>query len=134
MAPGPPAISLGAAGRAHALARLFAITRIAIGATLVLAPSVTSSWAGPPARRPGIQLITRAAGIRDLMVGWRTVQALDRRAPVRRLLVDGAVADAVDLGATVAAWSHLPRLARLGLLASGASAVAVGIWLASTLD
>lgn len=125
---------VGRAGDPRALARLLGVSRIAIGATLVLAPGVISAWAGPVARRPGIELITRSAGIRDLLIGWRTVQALDQRAPVRRHLLDAAVADAVDLGAVVAAWPHLPRLPRLALLGAGAGAAALGSWLAYALD
>lgn len=122
------------AGAPHALARLLGITRIAIGATLVLAPGLISAWAGPAGRRPGVELITRAAGIRDLIIGWRLVQALDQGDPVRRLLVDGTVADAVDLGAIVLAGRHLPRLPRLALAGAASGAVASGGWLASQLD
>ncbi len=134
MAPRPPVGIVGRAGDPRALARLLGLGRVAIGATLVLAPGVISAWAGPAARRPGIELITRAAGIRDLLVGWRVVQALGQGAPVRRHVVDGAVADAVDLGAVIAAWPHLPRLPRLALAGAGAGAVALGTWLASALD
>lgn len=122
------------AGAPHALARLLGITRIAIGATLVVAPGVTSAWIGPVARRPGVGLITRAAGVRDLILGVRLVQALDQGTPVRRLLVDGTVADAVDLGAVVLAWRHLPQLIRPAIAGTAAGAVATGAWLASQLD
>ncbi|HSH23077.1 MAG TPA: hypothetical protein VK975_03350 [Acidimicrobiales bacterium] len=105
-----------------------------MGATLVLAPSVTSVWAGPSARQPGVTLITRAAGIRDLVVGWRTLQAFAAGAPVRRPLIDGAVADAVDLGAVVLVWPRLPARARVAIAVAAASAVGLGVWLASVLD
>jgi hypothetical protein len=95
---------------------------------------VTGAWAGPTARQPGVTLITRAAGIRDLLIGWRTLQALAVGAPVRRLLIDGAVADAVDLGAVVLAWTGLPRRARVGIAAAAVNAVGLGVWLASALD
>ena len=100
----------------------------------MLAPGLARVWAGPSAHQPGVALITRAAGIRDLAIGVRTLQALAAGTSVRRLLVDGAVADAVDLGAVVVAWPHLPRVARLAIATAAAAAVALGAWLASVLD
>ncbi|MBW3574106.1 MAG: hypothetical protein KY450_04465 [Actinobacteria bacterium] len=116
------------------MARVLGAGRIAIGATLILVPGSTSVWAGPAARSPGVALTTRAAGVRDLLVGWRTVQAATLGAPLRQHLVDGAVADAVDLAAVLVAWPHLPRLARLGIAAAAAGAVGLGCYLASVLD
>ena len=107
---------------------------MAIGAALVLAPGLARVFAGPSARQPGVALITRAAGIRDLAIGVRTLQALAGGTSVRRLLVDGAVADAVDLGAVALAWPHLPRVARLAIAAAASAATALGAWLATELD
>jgi nicotinate-nucleotide pyrophosphorylase len=105
-----------------------------LGATLVAVPGVMRFLAGGTANEPGVQLITRAAGIRDLLVGWRTVQALGRGEPVATLLRDGAVADAVDLAATLAAFPHLRRFPRLAVVAAAGGATAVGWRLAQALD
>ncbi len=105
-----------------------------LGATLVAAPGVMRLLAGGAATAPGIRLITRAAGIRDLLVGWRTVQALGRGELVATLLRDGAVADGVDLVACLIAFRHLPRVPRLITVAAASSATAVGWRLAPALD
>lgn len=118
----------------HDLARLLGAGRIVLGATLVAAPGVMRFLAGGAATEPGVRLITRAAGIRDLLVGWRTVQALGGGKPVATLLRDGAVADGVDLVACLIAFRHLPRVPRLVTVAAASSATAVGWRLASALD
>ncbi|MGI9119563.1 MAG: hypothetical protein ACR2G7_05485 [Acidimicrobiales bacterium] len=118
----------------HRLARLLAVGRVVVGSTLVVVPGMATGLVGPPGAEPAVKVLTRAAGIRDLLLGWRTVQALDADRPVRALLHDGAMADAVDLGAVLVAWGHLPHRARLMVLTAATGAVAMGWRLAQLLD
>lgn len=116
------------------LARLLGAGRVTIGGTLLVAPGTASSWAGPAAVDPGVKMLTRAAGIRDLLLGVLLLRALDQGAPVRTLLQFGAVADGVDLVATLVTFRHLPRRTRLAAVGAAAGAVATGLTLAQALD
>jgi hypothetical protein len=116
------------------LARLLGAGRVAIGGTLLVAPGTASSWAGPAAADPGAKMLTRAAGIRDLLLGVLLLRALDQGAPVRALLQCGAVADGVDLVATLTTFRHLPRRTRLTAVGAAAGAVLTGLTLAQSLD
>lgn len=116
------------------LARALALGRVAIGAGLLVAPGRIALLVGPAAAEPAGRWLTRVGGIRDLLLGVLTLQALDAKAPVRSLLVAGAVADGVDFAATVAAYRRLPRFGRVVLLGAAGGAVALGLRLASRLD
>ena len=116
------------------LARLLATGRVAVGTGLLLAPARVALLLGPAAREPAGRWLTRAGGIRDLALGALTLQAIGARAPVRPLLVAGAVADGVDLAATALAYRRLPRWGRLVLLGAAGSGVALGLRLATRLD
>jgi hypothetical protein len=108
--------------------------RIAVGAALVLAPGLARLWIGADAQRRPVKLLTRALGVRDLALGLGVVIALDRGAPVRGWLEAGALADVVDLGATLIAGDSIPDDARraVGVVAAGSAAMAA--LLARALD
>lgn len=116
------------------LARLLGAGRVAIGGILLVAPGTAASWAGSAAADPGAKMLTRAAGIRDLLLGALLLRALDQRAPVRTLLLCGAVADGVDLVATVTTFRHLPRRTRVVAVGAAAGAVLTGWTLSRSLD
>lgn len=116
------------------LARLLGAGRIAIGGTLLVAPGAATSWAGPAAADPGAKMLTRAAGIRDLLLGALLLRALEQGAPVRTLLQCGVVADGVDLVATLATFRTLPRRTRLAAVLAASGAVATGWTLSLALD
>jgi hypothetical protein len=99
--------------------------RIAFGGSALIAPRLLgSTWVGDAAAPPGFGVIARAFGIRDLGLGVGTFQALQsgNRQALRTWLIVGLAADAVDLGATIAARDKLPSRAvpMLALLAGSA--------------
>jgi hypothetical protein len=108
--------------------------RIAVGAALVLVPGLGRLWIGPEARRPAVKLLARALGVRDLALGLGVVIALDRGAPVRGWLEAGALADVVDLGATLIAGDAIPDDARKTVAAVAAGSAAMAALLARALD
>ncbi len=116
------------------LARLLGAGRVAIGGSLLVAPGAAASWAGPGATDPGVKMLTRAAGVRDLLLGVLLLRALDQGAPVRTLLQCGAVADGVDLVATLTTFRHLPHRTRLAAVGAAAAAVLTGWTLSQSLD
>ena len=102
-----------------------ALSRVAIGATLVVAPErVTEGWIGRDAERPGARVLGRAVGMRDLALGAGALVALRRGDSAWGWLAGAAAADAADFGATVAAGRRLPALGRYAVPAiAGGSAV-----------
>ena len=118
------------------LARANGIGRAAIGTTLTVAPALaTRGWIGDKAAAgPGGQVLGRALGIRDLVIGAGLLWALDRKEPAHAWLVAASAADAVDAAATLLNWNDLPKAGRIGILAIAAgSAVQMG-FLAAQAD
>jgi hypothetical protein len=114
-------------------ARALAAGRMALGAGLVVAPvALGKPWLGDVARAPGGKVALRALGVRDVVLGGIALRAVDRSAAASRVLQTSAVADLVDLGATVAARRALPPTAAgvAGLAGGGAAS---GILLARRL-
>jgi hypothetical protein len=109
------------------LGLLISVGRLLFGVAFISKPQVMEQlWIGRQARLPGAQLLARAVGSRDLALGLGGMQALARAdgSAARPWLAAGAVCDAVDFGATLAAGAGIPRDARNGVLAvAGAGAV-----------
>jgi hypothetical protein len=108
--------------------------RIAVGAALVLVPGFARLWIGPDARRPAVKLLARALGVPDLALGLGVVIALDRGVAVRGWLEAGALADVVDLAATLIAGDSIPDDARKTVAAVAAGSAAMAVLLARALD
>jgi hypothetical protein len=105
---------------ARDLALLNARGRMAIGASLVLAPRLIGPmWIGDGADRPVVKMMSRALGARDLALGLGVAVALDRGGPVRGWLEGAALADGMDLVATLLAGDSIPqgKRRRVALLA-----------------
>jgi hypothetical protein len=111
------------------LSGLIAWGRVGIGVTALAAPTLMSRpWIGAPAADPSARVLARAMGGRDLALGIGTLRALsvsDREA--RPWVALGGTADLIDALATVAAFGHLPRRSRWGILG-----VTIGAAVAST--
>ena len=106
---------------ARDLALLNARGRMAIGASLLLAPRLIGPmWIGEGADRPVVKMMSRALGARDLALGLGVAVALDRGKPVRGWLEAAALADGGDLVATLLARDAIPRgsRARVALVAA----------------
>jgi hypothetical protein len=116
---------------ATALARV----RIAIGAAALAVPGLGGRvMFGRGGSGPGIKALVRMLGGRDVVLGLGVVIALDRGAPVRGWLEAGAVADTVDLVASVLARDEMPRSAYVNSVALAGGAALAGLWLSRRLD
>jgi hypothetical protein len=102
----------------RALAGLISVGRLGVGAAFIAQPSLLErAWIGKLARVPGVQVLARAVGARDLVLGLGGLQAVARDdGSARPWLGAAAVCDAVDFGATLAAGRTIPREARRGVL------------------
>ena len=109
------------------LVRSLAVGRVAIGAALVLVPSLAArGWAGDEASRPATKVFLRALGIRDLALGIGTLRALERGEDPVPWARYGAAADGVDAAATVVGYRSLARRGRFAVLLLAAAAAAGG--------
>ena len=120
-------------------ARDFALSharsRMAFGAALIVAPGTSARlWIGDDARRPGVKVIARALGIRDIALGLGIAIALDRGAPVRGWFEAAALSDSVDFVATLLARGSIPDGGRRAVAAIAGSAALTCIALARALD
>src|SRR5215211_9290207 len=101
---------------------LISMGRFLFGVTFIAKPKLMDrAWIGKQARIPGAQLLARAVGARDLVLGLGGLQALARNdGSARPWLGAGAICDAIDFGATWAAGRTIPPQARRGVLAIAA--------------
>ena len=117
-----------------ALARLRGWTRVAIGATLLLAPKWSARlWAGRGSDWIG-DISIRQVGGREVLIGAGLLRAIERGEPLREWLALSAAADATDVLAVLGEWKHMPGLRRWGFLIGAAAATAVGTKLALDLE
>ena len=107
-------------------ARAIAAGRMVIGAALMAAPTAARGWIGGDAQRPGAQVLCRALGARDVILGGLTLHVIDRPGVGSRTVATGAVADAVDFAATLAVRNRLPAVAATGSLALAGACAAAG--------
>lgn len=117
------------------IARSVALSRIAIGMALLLAPARAGErWIGPTAHDPATKMMIRGLGIRDAALGAGTYQALANGDSVRPWLQAGIASDAVDAAAALLGFRHIGALRALPTIAVAAGAAVVGARLASTID
>jgi hypothetical protein len=112
-------------GWALAAGRAVAAGRVAAGVTLLLAPGrVSRAWVGDLG--PGATVLTRAVGIRDLVMGAIALHTVDHPQIGPRWVGTCALADAVDAAASLAARRALPAAGAVGVPVVGLGAAAVG--------
>jgi hypothetical protein len=101
------------------LAVLISLGRLLFGVAFIAEPKLLDrAWIGKQARLPGAQLLARAVGARDLVLGLGGLQAVARDdGSARPWLAAAGICDAVDFGATWAAGRGIPHQARRGVLA-----------------
>ena len=111
----------------RALLRMLAAGRIAVGSTLLAVPGTAGrSWVGDGATDPGVKVLTRALGIRDLVLGAGTLRALEAGHPVRSWAALAATCDAIDLAATTLAVRRIGLRRALPVIAVAGTAAALG--------
>jgi len=103
------------------------IGRVALGLGLIAAPErIGRSWIGPAATERSVEVLARAVGIRDIVLGAGAAAALlADGGSSRSWLLAQAGADAGDLVATVLAREVLPSVGvrATSALAGGSAAV-----------
>jgi hypothetical protein len=101
------------------LAGLISLGRFVVGVAFIAEPNLMDrAWIGKQARVPGAQVLARAVGARDLVLGLGGLQAVARNdGSAQPWLGAAAICDAVDFCATWAAGRRIPRQARTGVLA-----------------
>jgi hypothetical protein len=110
------------------IARATAAGRIAVGAGFLLNPRLSMrTWVGRDSDLASAQVITRALGARDLVLGAGTLASLGAGQGADRWLQASLVADATDLLATIAHRRELPRGGRELVIGVAATAVALGV-------
>jgi hypothetical protein len=116
------------------LARAMAVGRIAIGGALVVAPAfVGRRWIGADGDRRSVQVLGRALGVRDLVLGMIALHTLDQPEVGPRWQRTLAACDLVDLTATVLARNALPASGAAGTVAIAGGAAAIELWAAAQM-
>lgn len=118
-------------GIVELLGRGFGLLRCAIGISALFAPTLPARpWVGKDeAKRTSVKLFARTLGVRDLALGLGAMLTPNTRRGLSSWVVLGALADAGDFLATIAAFKKLPRWSRWLILALtlGASLVGGGL-------
>jgi hypothetical protein len=97
---------------------LFAAGRVAFGAGMILAPRrVAHAWIGDDADRPPVELLVRAVGARDIVIGAGAIAALAGNQPAKTWLRAGVAADLADAAITARYFSKLPRQGAIATIA-----------------
>jgi hypothetical protein len=105
--------------------------RVALGVTALIWPSVPARpWVGAGADDLTARVFGRALGARDIALGLGALSALARpgqqQGSARAWVAAGALSDALDVGASLASWSELPRTGRWLVAASAGGAALAG--------
>lgn len=106
--------------------------RAALGVSALVRPSALARpWVGPAVDEPGVRVLARALGARDLALGLGALAAAGTApAGARRRagawFAAGALSDALDAAVTAAAWQRLPRRTRWLVAAAAGGAAAAG--------
>ena len=95
--------------------RSAALGRVGVGATLIAKPDSAYGWIGGEADGRGAQVLVRALGIRDLVLGAGALATAGDSEALRPWLLAGVAADAVDFAATLAGPSAPGRKVVLGV-------------------
>ena len=111
-------------------------TRVGVGVAFLAAPGVMGAGCvgDEAAAEPRLDVVVRAIGARELVLGAGILSALVRGRPVRKWLVAGVVADLVDTAATVAFRNHVPREKAAVVAATALGSAATGAHLAYHLN
>jgi hypothetical protein len=107
------------------LAATLAVNRAAFGLNYLLRPQeARTTWIGRVAKTPGAQVVIRAQGVRDVVLGAGALRALTRgdARELRAWVAGQTVCDLADAVVTWTARRRLPKQrARLALVVAGAS-------------
>lgn len=117
------------------IATVHAGGRVVVGAALTAAPrAATAGWIGKDSDRAPVTVVARALGVRDSVMGLGVLRALGDAEAAKPWVAACLVADAVDLGATLAARDQLPKQGAVAVSIVAAGSMLLGAWLLSALD
>jgi hypothetical protein len=102
--------------------------RAAIGVGMLAAPELSLRALGLTEVRPATVMVSRIAGIRDLVLGVATLAALEDRDRLRAATLASAVADAGDTFAFGLALGTTERTAGARGIAAALPAAVAGAW------
>lgn len=118
----------------RSLARMYGMSRVGLGATLALFPSVARPWTGTVARHPDAHGPLRVLGVRDALLGVAVLGTADDSRHRRRALLLCAVADAVDAVVTLADFTRSKRPGAAVASVTAAGGAAIGLFTMSRTD
>lgn len=115
---------------AVSVARAVSAGRLAIGAAMMASPPrVMAPWVGEAeSRRPGMDLVTRAFGAREVLLGFIGTHVAARPGVGKRTIGAMALLDLTDLSATLAQRRHLPKAAVPMMAAVAGGAFVAQLW------
>ena len=117
-----------------AVARAVSAGRLALGVAMMAVPSrAMSAWVGKDAERPTMDLVTRAFGAREVLLGFLALHVADRPGVGRRTIGALALCDLTDLTATIAHRDSLPKAAVPMMVGLAGGAFASQLWAAREL-
>jgi hypothetical protein len=119
----------------RAFALLFAAGRAVFGLVLMLRPgTISRTWIGEDAEKPGPEMLVRTIGARDFILGLGGVLAIANGGRARGWLEAGVMADVADTVITIAYFGKTPKNGSLTTLALTLTAGLAGYRLATRVD
>lgn len=114
---------------------LLAAGRASLGVAVLAAPErVVGRWLGREnLTKPVVVDLARSLGVRDLVLGVAVLQTLDDAVVGPRVQALCAIADGVDVIATIIARRDLPKSGVIGTVAIAGGSAGVGFYLAHKL-
>lgn len=118
---------------AHRIMSCVAMTRVAIGVVVFLAPDLVHAWIGRTTSPRPVRLLGRSVAARDLALGAGALWALqfDHRSAARWVQA-GAISDLGDAAATILQFGELPPIRRAAVLFSSATAATAALFALTT--
>lgn len=118
-----------------AVARAVSAGRLALGVAMLASPKLAmGKWIGDDeAERPAMDLVTRAFGAREVLLGFLALHVVDRPGAGPRTLQGLALCDATDLAITIARRDALPGGAVPLMVAVAGGAAATQLWASRAL-
>jgi hypothetical protein len=113
-----------------AVARAVSAGRLGLGLVMMASPRLAMSrWVGEAeSRRPTMDLVTRAFGAREVLLGFLALHVADRPGVGKRTIGALALCDLTDLTATIVRRESLPKAAVPMMVAVAGGAFASQLW------
>ena len=100
--------------------QLAAAGRMSLGAVLLVAPQLAGRIIGNETSTATANVVTRVAGVRDLVVGAGTFRALQSGTDAADWVTGSALCDLVDSASHAAAINDIPKVRNIGTIIGAA--------------